>query len=131
MLTKEEALPLRRIQLWNWILLVLLTGVAAAFFGRPSARAVLIGGLLANSSFWLLKRDLSRLLDGELTAVKARFFVKYYARLALLAVLLFILAKYGSLNIPGLLAGLSVVFLSISGVAAAAAIKTFKIREAE
>lgn len=131
MMTKEEALLLRRVQLWNWILLVLLTGVAAVFFGMSSARAVLVGGLLANCSFWLLKRDLSRLLVGELTAVKARFFIKYYARLALLAVLLFVLVKYGALNIPGLLAGLSVVFLSISGVAAAAAIKTFKIREAK
>lgn len=124
-MTTEEALPLRRIQLLNWVLLVLLTGVAAAFFGIPSARAVLVGGLLANSSFWLLKRDLSRLLVGELAAVKVRFFIKYYARLALLALLIFVLVKYASLNIPGLLVGLSVVFLSISGVAAAAAIKTF------
>lgn len=129
-MTTEEALPLRRIQLLNWVLLVLLTGVAAAFFGMPSARAVLVGGLLANSSFWLLKRDLSRLLVGELAAVKVRFFIKYYARLALLALLIFVLVKYASLNIPGLLVGLSVVFLSISGVAAAAAIKTFKIMEA-
>lgn len=129
-MTKDEALPLRRIQLWNWILLVLLAGSSAAIFGLSVAKAVLVGGLLANSSFWLLQRDLSRLLAGELAAVKVRFFMKYYARLTLLAVLLFILIKYASLNIPGLLAGLSVVFLSIAGVAAFAAIKTFKFREA-
>lgn len=129
-MTKDEALPLRRIQLWNWILLALLAGSSAALLGASFARGVLVGGLLANSSFWLLKRDLSRLLAGELAAVKVRFFLKYYARLTLLAVLLFILVKYGSLNIPGLLVGLSVVFLSIAGVAASAAIKTFKFREA-
>lgn len=129
-MTKDEALPLRRIQLWNWVLLVVMAGSAAAWFGTSVARGVLVGGVLANSSFWLLKRDLSRLLEGELAAVKVRFFVKYYARLSLLAVLLFIMVKYGSLNIPGLLAGLSVVFLSIAGVAASTAIKTFKFREA-
>lgn len=130
MMTPDEALPLRRIQLWNWILLVLLAGGSAAFLGTHFARGVVVGGVLANSSFWLLKRDLSRLLKGDLAAVKVRFFVKYYARLSLLAVLLFVLVKYASLNIPGLLAGLSVVFLSIAGVAAFAAIKTFKFREA-
>jgi hypothetical protein len=129
-MTKDEALPLRRIQLWNWILLVLLAGGSLAWFGTSVAKGVLVGGLLANSSFWLLRRDLSRLLAGELAAVKVRFFLKYYARLTLLAVLLFILIKYDLLNIPGLLAGLSVVFLSIAGVAVSAAIKTFKIREA-
>lgn len=129
-MTKDEALPLRRIQLWNWILLAAMAVSSAVVFGGSFAQAVLVGGLLANSSFLLLKRDLSRLFAGELAAVKVRFFVKYYARLTLMAVLLFVLVKYGSLNIPGLLAGLSVVFLSIAGVAASAAIKTFKFREA-
>jgi hypothetical protein len=129
-MTEDEALPLRRIQLWNWVLLVLLVGSSAAYFGLAFARAVLVGGLLANSSFWLLKRDLRKLLAGELAAVRVRFFMKYYARLSIMALLLFFLVKYGSMNIPGLLCGLSVVFLSIAGVAASAAIKIFKFREA-
>jgi hypothetical protein len=40
------------------------------------------------------------------------------------------LIKYGSLNIIGLLAGLSVVFFSIGGVALSGALKLFKNREA-
>lgn len=123
-------MPLRRIQWVSWFLLVFLSGSAAIFIGLAVAVAVMIGGLLANISFWLLKRDLAGMLTGDLAGVKARFFIKYYGRLTLLALVLFLLIKYYSLNIPGLLVGLSVVFLSIAGVAVTGAIKTFKIREA-
>jgi hypothetical protein len=125
-MTREEALPLRRIQLWNWILLLLLAGAGALFFDPAVTRGVVIGGILANTSFWLLKRDLTGLLQGDMLAAKPRFFLKYYARLAALAVILLLLVKYGSLNIMGLLAGLSVVFLSIGGVAVGGALKLFK-----
>lgn len=129
-MTRDEALPLRRIQQGSWLLLVVLTGGAAVFFGALIARAVVVGGLVANLSFWLLKRDLIGVLAGDQTGAKPRFFIKYYARLTLVAVVLILLVKYSSLNIPALLAGLSVVFLSIAGVALVAAIKTFKFREA-
>lgn len=129
-ITRDEALPLRKIQWLSWILLGLLVGGAVVFFGVAIAWAVLVGGVLANASFWLLKRDLLGVLAGDLAGVKVRFFVKYYARFSLLALLLFLQVKYGSLNIPALLVGLSVVFLSIAGVAVAGAIKTFKFREA-
>lgn len=114
----------------SWMLLALLAGGAVLLFDVAIAGSVLVGGVLANVSFWLLRRDLLGVLAGDLAAVKARFFIKYYARFSLLALLLFLLVKYGSLNIPALLVGLSVVFLSIAGVAVAGAIKTFKFREA-
>jgi hypothetical protein len=127
---REEALPLRRIQRWNWYLLVLLAAASALVFDPGVTRGVVAGGLLANTSFWLLKRDLSKLLQGDAVGLKGRFFLRYYARLALLAVILFLLIKYGSLDIIGLLIGLSVVFLSIGGVALGGALKLFKNREA-
>ena len=129
-MTRDDALPLRRIQLLSWILLGLLVGGAVVLFKAAIAQAVLVGGVLANTSFWLLQRDLLGVLAGDLAVVKVRFFIKYYARLSLLALVLFFLVKYGSLNIPALLVGLSVVFLSIAVVAVAGAIKTFKFREA-
>ncbi len=129
-MNREEALPLRRIQQWNWVLLLLLAGGSALFFDLAVTRGVVIGGILANTSFWWLKRDLTKLLQGDTIGLKARFFLRYYARLTLLAVILFLLIKYGSLNIIGLLAGLSVVFLSIGGVALGGALKLFKNREA-
>jgi hypothetical protein len=129
-MNREESLPLRRIQRWNWVLLVLLGGGSAVFFDPTVTGGVIIGGILANSRFWLLKRDLTKLLRGDAVGLKARFFLRYYTRLTLLAVILFLLIKFSSLNIIGLLTGLSVVFLSIGGVALVGTLKLFKNREA-
>ncbi len=129
-MNREESLPLRQVQILGWILLGVMASCALLIAGREVALAVVVGGVLANLSFWMLQRDLTRLLQGGLVGVKARFFVKYYARLTGLAVVLFLLIKYGSLNITGLLTGLSVVFLSIGGVAVGGALKLFKHREA-
>ena len=89
------------------------------------ARGVLIGGLIANLSFLLLKKDLSRVLNGPLNAAKARFFIKYYIRLAVLAVILFFLVRNRSVHIIGLLTGLSTVVLSITIMTAGAVKRLF------
>jgi len=114
----DERVPLTKIQLYSWMILFVMTG-AGWFFGEGPqlAGSIMTGGLVANISFWLLKKDLTRLLQGELAAVKARFFIKYYARLAVIAVILFMVIRYRNVNLVGLLAGLSTVFISIATVA--------------
>ncbi len=97
----------------NWLLLAVLGGVGWLVFSPAVGQAVCIGGLIANVSFWFLKRDLLSLLAGTLEAVKVRFFLKYYARLSVLVLLLFLLIKYQGIHTIGLLVGLSTVFASI------------------
>jgi hypothetical protein len=94
-----------------------MTAISWFFLDVLFVRSLLIGGLLANVSFCLLQRDLSRLLQGDLTAVKARFFIKYYARLAVVTTILFLVIKFGAVHLIGLLVGLSTVFVSIAAVA--------------
>ncbi|MCA1764987.1 MAG: ATP synthase subunit I [Desulfobulbaceae bacterium] len=118
------------VQLSGWGLLALMVVAGWLGFGAPAGKSLLVGGLLANGSFWLLKRDLLGLLRGELTAVKSRFFIKYYSRLTLMAVLLFLIIRYGALPIPGLLIGLSTVFVSITAVAILGVRKELNIKEA-
>lgn len=119
-------ISLGRIQLWNWLLLLGLSGTGWWLYSPLVARSVLIGGVIAGVSFLLLKRDLTNLLNrGPLAAVKVRFFIKYYARLALVACLLFILVKYRAVHVVGLLVGLSTVLASIVLNTAAAARKTY------
>lgn len=119
----NEHKPLGTVLMFSWILLgiMLVTGWLAA--GALMAKSLLIGGLLANTSFWLMKRDLTRLLQGELAAVKARFFIKYYVRLAIIAVILFLVIRSGAVHLIGLLVGLSTIFISIAVVAIANARK--------
>ena len=100
----------------NWLL---LAGMAAADF----AKGLLVGGLLANISFVLLKRDISRVMAGPLNSAKGRFLIKYYIRLTVLALILFFLVKYSSINLVGLMVGLSTVVISIGIMAVGAAKK--------
>jgi len=121
---------LQKIQIYSLALLIIMAAVAWPFYDLLIVSSILVGGAIVNLSFWLLKKDLTKLLQGDLTAVKARFFIKYYARLALIAIVLFLLIKNGSVNVIGLLIGLSSIFFSIATVAIGNASKVINIKEA-
>jgi hypothetical protein len=103
----------RKVEIVNWLLLAAMSVAGWLTFSAAIGQSLFIGGFLVNVSFWLLKRDLIKLMAGELIGVKARFLLKYYARLSVLAVIFFLLIKYVPLNIPALLVGLSTVMVSI------------------
>jgi hypothetical protein len=113
----QEEFSLLRVQVVNVLLLVAAPLAGGLAFSWAMAESILIGALLANLSFLLLKNDLSQVMQGPLQAVKARFFIKYYLRLTALAVLLFFLVRYGQVRVIGLLLGLSTV---VTGIVVAA-----------
>ncbi|WP_456387226.1 ATP synthase subunit I [Desulfolithobacter sp.] len=116
-------LLLRYIQFFSWLVLLVFVAGGWYLFGWPFARSVLVGGVLANGSFFLLKKDIEQLIHrvamagGDMKAVKRiekiRFFLKFYARLILLGLLLFVLATKLSINMIGLVLGLSTIMLSV------------------
>ena len=50
------------VQRFNWIMLAVLTAGSWYLFSRTVAQSVLVGGLLANGSFFMLRRDVSRFI---------------------------------------------------------------------
>lgn len=102
-----------RILFFAWFWLAAITGLAWLWFSGLHARSVFVGGLIANLSFLLLKRDLLKLMAGPLAAVKPLFFMRYYLRLSVVAVALFLLIRYRLVNIPALLTGLATVLIGI------------------
>ncbi len=124
-------ISLRKIQIFNWVLLLVMSGAAWPISSPLIAQSVFLGGAVANISFWFLKRDLLRVLNGPLRAAKALFFIKYYLRLTLLVIVLFVFIRYKLVHFIGMLVGLSTVMLSI-GVSVASAVKKmyFSIKEA-
>lgn len=129
--TPNGDLSLRVVQWVNWLALGVLA--AGAWFGYSAfaARSVLVGGAIANLSFFFLKRDLTRLLGGDLTAAKARFFMRYYVRLGFVVVILFLLVYYRQVQVVGLLVGLSTVLLGIGIAVAGAARRLYTTRSKE
>jgi hypothetical protein len=110
---EDFGFPLLTVQVMNWLLLIVMF---VAFWVAVSpffAKGVLIGGVLANASFFLLKRDLTRIMAGPLQSAKIRFFIQYYMRLSVLAVILYFLIRYHAVHVIGMVVGLSTVVLSI------------------
>ena len=116
-------LLLRMIQLFNLVIVAVFTAGSWYIVDWPLARSVLIGGAMASGSFFLLKRDIEQLIDRVASAgqqakgikklEKGRFFLKFYARLIVLGLLLFVLTTKVSINMIGLVLGLSTVMLSV------------------
>lgn len=114
---------LAQVQRFSWLLLVGLLVGAWYLSSWPMARSVLLGGILANGSFFLLRRDINQFMDnfsqsglnwtGVQKLEKVRFFLKFYGRLAVLAVILYLLVTRISLDVIGLVIGLSTVMCSV------------------
>ena len=104
---------LRKIEIANWLLLLLLCVIGVLVSNPFVATSILAGGLIVNISFGWLKNDLTKLFSGAIEGIKARFFLRYYFRFALLAALLFYLIKNDIVHLFGLLVGLSTVVLGI------------------
>jgi hypothetical protein len=121
---EDNEFPLIYVQGLNLLLMVAMTAVSWAIVTPYFAKGVLVGGLLANVSFMFLKNDLTRILAGPLHSAKARFFIKYYARFSLLALILFFLIRYHLVHVVGLIVGLSTVVLSI-GITTIGLVKRF------
>lgn len=123
--------PLGRVQRLNWILLAVFTVAAWWLFTLKIAEGVLIGSLIANISFLVLKRDLIKIFQGPVQLAKVRFFIKYYLRLFVLAAVLYLLVRYYQVHVVGLLTGLSTVVLSITVTAVDIVKKNaFSVKEA-
>ena len=123
--------PIGRVQLINWLLLAVSSAAAWWLFSLKVAEGVLIGSLIANLSFLVLKKDLTKIFQGPVQLAKIRFFIKYYLRLFVVAAVLYLLVRYYHVHVVGLLAGLSTVVVGILITAIDLAKKnTFSIKEA-
>lgn len=116
-------LLLKYIMQFSLLLLAVFVGIGGFVVSWAFAQSIFVGGVLANGSFYLLKKDIEQLIarvsaaGGSLRAVKRiekiRFFLKFYARLIVLGLLLFILATKINIDMIGLVIGLSTVMLSV------------------
>lgn len=113
----------RRIKIFSLVLLLLLTACCWVFFSWYFARSVLVGGVLVNISFWILQRDIQRLLSkvsesenryaSVIRTQKTQFMLKFFARLVVLFLLFAVLASRMTIDVIGLTLGLTTVLFSV------------------
>ena len=130
---------LRTVQTVSWVFLaILVSGSWYIMQDWTFARSVLIGGVLVNGSFFLLKKDIEQLI-GRVSAAterrkavkrveKLRFFLKFYARLIVLGLILYLLATRIRINMIGLVVGLSTVMLCVIAVVLGRGKKIFSVQ---
>ncbi len=113
---------LRMVQQFNLVIIAVFTVGSWYIIDWNLAQSVLIGGVLASISFFLLKRDAEQLIDqvaagsrvqGVKGLAKSSFILKFNGRLIVLGLLLYVLTTKININIIGLVIGLSTVMLSV------------------
>ncbi len=114
------------IRTQNWIILGIM-GVAGFFFmSSIFTLGVIMGGLMIIANFNVLQRTVSRSFSrsGSLEGNKMTIIAKYYFRLAITGIIIYILITRGWVNPIGLAVGLSTVLISIMGIGIRAVLKT-------
>jgi hypothetical protein len=103
----------RKIEIANWIVLAILFIVSLIFTPFEFYLGVLLGGFISILNFYWMERGLRGIFTNTAGNVKGNVMVKYYIRLALTAIVLYFLIANGTVNVVGLLVGLSVVVINI------------------
>ena len=106
---------LRDLKTCNWMTLMVL-GALSFFFMRPAfTLGVIVGGFAIIADFGVLQHTIRRAFSnqGAMKAKKLVLIGKYYFRLAILGVIIYILITNGWVDPIGLTVGLSTIVISI------------------
>ena len=103
----------KKIEIVNWIILAIFFIPSLILGTFKFALGVLLGGFISILNFYWMKRSLSRVFEKLSGNVKGAVVFKYFIRLALTAIILYFLISNDTVNIIGLIIGLSVVVIAI------------------
>ncbi len=113
-MNRIEKDPLQtRLEITNWLVLAVCLIISALLMSASFTYGILLGGFISIVNFHWLDRDLRRIFSNLSGKAKSALLLKYYLRLAVTAVVLYILISQSLVDIIGLLVGLSVVVMNI------------------
>lgn len=103
----------RRIEIFNWIILAIVFILSLIFSPIKFSLGVLLGGFISIVNFYWMDRSLRNAFEKNTGNIKGLVVGKYFLRLVLTAIVLYFLIAYKTVNVIGLLIGLSVVMINI------------------
>jgi hypothetical protein len=103
----------KKIEFANWIILAILVIPALIFAPFKFSLGILLGGFISILNYYWMERGLRGIFTNTAGNVKASVMGKYYIRLVLTAIVLYFLIANDTVNVIGLLIGLSVVVINI------------------
>ena len=133
----EGYLSLEKMQAVSWIFLAILSIGALLLFSWQFAVSVVAGGVISILSFSFANRDVIRLVDSVVSestmedrkAVAQQgqkgYLTKFWLRIVIIGIVLFLLINSGGANVFGLIIGLSTVVLTVTYTACSVAGRYF------
>ncbi|GAB6190296.1 ATP synthase subunit I [Desulfocastanea catecholica] len=122
----ENVLSLQKMQVISCIVLAVMTLASAVLVSLWFAWSVFAGGLVSIASFWVSNKDVMRLIhsvtsiaspeDRKAQAQQGQkgYLLKFWLRIVLIGIVLLFLIKSKTVNIFGLILGLSTVVIAIT-----------------
>ena len=101
------------LKIGSWALLALLTATGWYFFDRHFAASVVAGGLLAIVNFYWLHSILNRAVSLPKGNAQRFAMSRYLLRLTIIGIVVWVLMVRFSIDLIGLLVGLSVLAINI------------------
>ncbi|MBW2617019.1 MAG: ATP synthase subunit I [Deltaproteobacteria bacterium] len=113
MIDKDKLL--RQIKTNNWIFLLILGSLSSVFMRATFTLGVILGGLIIIANFSVLQHTIRSAFSdqGAMRGKKISVIAKFYFRLAIMGLIIYILITNGWVNPLGLTVGLSIVIFSI------------------
>ena len=120
----EKDLIQKRIEIANWFFLAVLFIPSLIFAPLKFALGVLLGGFICILNFHWLGRSLRGAFQnlGDSGNIRTPVMARYYIRLAVTGIILYLLITGGAIDVIGLIVGLSVVVINIIATLIATAI---------
>lgn len=121
----ENVLSLQKMQVISCIVLAVMTLASAVLVSLWFAWSVFAGGLVSIASFWVSNKDVMRLIHSVTSIPSAEdrkaqaqqgqkgYLLKFWLRIVLIGIVLLFLIKSKTVNIFGLILGLSTVVIAI------------------
>lgn len=104
---------IRKLCLKNWFLLLLFGSFSFVFMSLSFSLGILAGGLIVNLSFHSLQKILGKMLDPSSQPRGKALLIKYYLRLFVMGLAIYILISRHYVDALGLLVGLSIVVINL------------------
>ncbi len=117
---------LQDIKIFNWVILFILSALSGVFMEVQFTLGVILGGLIIIANFSLLHHTMRSAFSdqGAMKGKKMALIAKFYFRLAIMGLIIYILITEAWVNPVGLVVGLSIVVLSILNFGIRAAFRT-------
>ena len=103
----------KKLEIANWIVLAALVITSLAIAPVKFTLGILLGGFISILNFYGMAHNLRGIFKNPSDNAKRPTMINYYIRLAITAVVLYFLITTDTVDIIGLIIGLSVVVINI------------------